>query len=261
MKYVLTIAGSDSCGGAGIQADLKTITSLGAHALTAITAVTAQNSGGIDSIHLITDGMISRQVDMVVKDIFPDSVKTGMLPTSDAIEEVADLIKRHSLNNIVVDPVFRASSGRQLMDDSALKILKNILLPFVNVITPNLDEAEILTGMRVRNKKDMEKAAREIKGYGPDVVVTGGHLEERCIDLLYDGKELFSFEGRKIKTDNSHGSGCVFSSSLATFLAMGYDIAKATGEAHEFTRKAIRQGYSWGGKYGVVNPANNRFHS
>jgi hydroxymethylpyrimidine kinase/phosphomethylpyrimidine kinase len=261
MKYVLTIAGSDSSGGAGIQADIKTITSLGGHALTAITAVTAQNSEGIDAIHVIADEMISRQVDMLINDVFPDSVKTGMLPTSEAIEAVADLIKRHNLNNIVVDPVLRASSGRQLMDDSAVTILKEVLLPLVGLITPNLDEAEVLAGMRVRNQGDMEKAAKRIKGYGPDVIVTGGHLEGECIDVLYNGKEVYKFKGKKIATNNSHGSGCVFSCSLATYLAMGHDTVKAAEQAHAFTRDAIKQGYSWGGRYGVVNPANLEFCS
>ncbi|MFC1867444.1 bifunctional hydroxymethylpyrimidine kinase/phosphomethylpyrimidine kinase [Thermodesulfobacteriota bacterium] len=254
MRYVLTIAGSDSCGGAGMQADIKTITSLGAHAMTALTAVTAQNSQGVIAIHEIPERFISIQVETLVEDLFPDSVKTGMLPTGSAVKEVAGIIKKNRFKRVVVDPVMRASTGRNLLDASTVPMLKDLLLPVANVVTPNLDEAGVLINKKIRNLNDMEEAAKEIKGLGPDVVVTGGHLEGKCVDLFYDGKKMHHFHGSKIETKNTHGSGCVFSTSLATFLALDNDVVEAVRLAHDFTRHAIEKGYPCGHGAGVVNP-------
>jgi len=254
MRYVLTIAGSDSCGGAGIQADIKTITSLNAHALVALTAVTAQNSLGVSAIQEIPTEIISSQIETIIDDISPHAVKTGMLPTGAAVKEVAGLIKRYEMVRLVVDPVMMASSGRELMEPSAISLLKDLLLPLAQVVTPNLDEAGVLTGKSVRNLKDMEEAAREIKDMGPDVVVTGGHMKDRCVDLLYDGKDIHHFTGTRIETENTHGSGCVFSTSLATFLAMDHDVTEATRLAHDFTRMALKNGYPCGRGAGVVSP-------
>ena len=255
MKYVLTIAGSDSCGGAGIQADIKTITSLGAHALTAITAVTAQNSMGISGVHEIPVEFIAMQIGSVVEDVFPDSVKIGMLSSGRVIENLAGMLGKYRLKNIVVDPVMRASTGRDLMDASSVALLKDSLLPLARVITPNLHEAGVLAGFNVTNPEEMKLAARELKKLGPDVIITGGHLEGMSMDILYDGKDVHDFHGERIATENTHGTGCVFSSSLASFLAMGKHIVEAARLAHQFTRGAIERGYHCGRGAGVVSPA------
>ncbi|MBN1624953.1 MAG: bifunctional hydroxymethylpyrimidine kinase/phosphomethylpyrimidine kinase [Deltaproteobacteria bacterium] len=256
MKYILTIAGSDSCGGAGIQADIKAITGLGCHALTAITAVTAQNSRGVSGIHEIPSEFIAMQIETVARDILPDAVKIGMLSSAPVIETVAGIIKTHGLKNIVLDPVMKASTGRDLIQASSISLLKEMLLPLADVITPNLDEAEILAGGRVKTPADMERAALELKKMGPLVVITGGHLAGNCMDLLYDGRDFHRFHGERIVTETTHGTGCVFSSSLACFLAMGNNIVDATGLAHEFTRRAIENGYSCGKGPGTVSPFN-----
>lgn len=254
MKYVLTIAGSDSCGGAGIQADIKTINGLGAHPLTVITALTAQNSLGIDAVHEIPATFISQQIETTVSDVFPDAAKIGMLSSGKAIRAVAKLVKRFELPRVVVDPVLRASTGESLLAPEAVSLLKEILLPLSRVVTPNLDEAEMLTGKRVRNLKEMEEAAKYIRNLGPDVVVTGGHLKGECVDLLYDGRAVYHFSGGKIDTEYVHGTGCVFSSALATFLASEEDVIKATEQAHEFARQAIERGYPCGKGAGAVRP-------
>jgi hydroxymethylpyrimidine/phosphomethylpyrimidine kinase len=254
MIYILIIAGSDSSGGAGIQADIKTITCLGAHAMTAITAVTAQNSMGIAETHRVPGNIISSQIERVLQDVFPGAVKTGMLYTARCIRKVAGAIKRYKLEKVVVDPVIRASKGGQLLEDSAVTLLKELLLPLAMVVTPNLYEAGILTGKRIRTPQEMEEAAEEIKGLGPNVVITGGHLEGDCVDILYDGKHMHYFRGDRIETANTHGSGCVFSASLATFMAMDHDLPEATRLAHDFTRRAIENSYSFGPRAGVVRP-------
>jgi hydroxymethylpyrimidine/phosphomethylpyrimidine kinase len=258
MRYILTIAGSDSCGGAGIQADIKTIFSLGAHALTAVTAITAQNSKGIVETFDVPGRIVSLQINTVIEDMFPHAVKIGMLHTGMIIKEVAGAIKRHKLKRVILDPVITASAGGQLLEESGFTLLKNLLLPLVTVITPNLYEAGRLAGYEVRNLDEMEKAAREIQNFGPHVVVTGGHMQGNCIDLLYDGKEMHYLQGPKIETANTHGSGCVFSASLATFLAMDYDIVEATRLAHNFTREAIANSYPCGHSPGVVYPGHKK---
>ena len=254
MKYVLVIAGSDSSGGAGIQADLKTVTCLGAHALTAITAVTAQSSQRINSIHGIPAGFISRQVETILEDLTPDAVKIGMLYSADAVFEVADLISRHALKPVVIDPVLKASTGKELLGHEALSVLREKLFPLARAVTPNLNEAGLLSGIKVETIDHMIKAAEIIGRTGPDVIVTGGHLEGKCVDILYDGKDLDMFEGEKIDTPNTHGSGCIFSSALATFLAFGERMKTATKMAHDFTRRAIVEGYPCGKGAGPARP-------
>jgi hydroxymethylpyrimidine/phosphomethylpyrimidine kinase len=254
MKYVLVIAGSDSCGGAGIQADIKTVTSLGAHALTAITAVTAQNSRGVEAVQKIPARFISKQIETVVEDISPDAAKIGMLFTAAAVREVARMVRKYKIPRLVVDPVIMASTGKGLLEPDAIPLLKEFLLPHARVITPNLDEAGILTGKRVRNLQDMEEASKAIKNLGPDVVVTGGHLKGECVDLLYDGRDTYHFYGSRIGKPHTHGSGCVFSTALATFLASEDDVIKATKLAHDFTRRAIERGYPCGRGAGTVRP-------
>jgi hydroxymethylpyrimidine kinase/phosphomethylpyrimidine kinase len=254
MKYVLTIAGSDSSGGAGIQADMKTITSLGAHALTVITALTAQNSLGVAAIKSVPARFISNQIETVVQDIFPNAVKIGMLFTGAAMRSVARDIKKYGLPWVVLDPVFRASTGKALLESTAVTCLREVLLPLTDVVTPNLEEAGILTGKRVRTLSDMKKACTVIKQMGPSAVITGGHLKGDCVDLLYTGEGFHAFYGERIKTEHTHGTGCVFSSALAAFLAMGCGLEKAVSEAHHFTRHAIAKGYPCGRGPGVVRP-------
>ena len=254
MKSVLSIAGSDSGGGAGIQADIKTITSLGAHALTVITALTAQNSLGISAVHPVPPGFIARQIKAIVEDSPPDSVKVGMLFTAAAVKTVSRMIGEYRLSPVVVDPVLRATTGRALLEPDALRVLKERLLPLAAVVTPNLDEAELLTGKRVRTLKEMERAAREIYRMGPRVVIKGGHLRRGISDVLFDGAEITVFRGREIASTSTHGTGCVFSSALATYLAMGQGLRQATQSAHDLVRRAIRGGYSVGRGRGAVAP-------
>jgi hydroxymethylpyrimidine kinase/phosphomethylpyrimidine kinase len=254
MKWILVIAGSDSCGGAGIQADIKTVSSLGAHALTAVTALTAQNSLGIAAIHRIPGKFLSRQIETLLEDTFPHAAKIGMLFSSANVREVARILKTYSIPRTVLDPVMAASTGMALLEPGALPLLKRLLLPHVTVVTPNLEEASRLSGRRVGSLRDMEEAARVIKDLGPNVVITGGHLKRACVDLLYDGREMHRFYGEKIATEHTHGSGCVFSTALATFLAIHEDLRIATERAHEFTRSAIACGYASGKGAGAVRP-------
>ena len=258
MKYILTIAGSDSCGGAGIQADIKTITALGAHAMTAITAITAQNSIGVSGVYEVPVESVSMQIEAVVEDILPDSTKVGMLSSARVIDTVAKAIMKYRLKNIVVDTVMKSSTGHDLTAPGAVALMKDFLLPLADVITPNIREAEILSGRRVTNQTEMEKAARELNWLGPAVVITGGHLEGSCTDILYDGRDFHHFPGERIETENTHGTGCVFSASLACFLARGKNIVEATGLAHEFTRRAIENSYLCGRGAGAVSPFQGR---
>ena len=257
MKRILIIAGSDSCGGAGIQADTKTITSLKAHALTVLTAVTAQNSLGITAIHKVPARFIAAQIETLIDDLMPDAVKIGMLYSTQAIKEVARSVKKHKLPNVVVDPILRASTGARLMEPEGISLLKKSLLPLADMVTPNLYEAGILAGKKVKDLNGMTEAAKLIKALGPDVVITGGHLTGRCVDLLYDGSDFYHFSGSRIDTPHTHGSGCVFSTALATFLAQEKGVINATKLAHDFTRRAIINGYPCGRGRGPVRPGYN----
>jgi hydroxymethylpyrimidine kinase/phosphomethylpyrimidine kinase len=254
MKYILSIAGSDSGGGAGIQADIKTITSLGAHALTVITALTAQNSLGVSAIHPVPPGFIARQIEAIVEDRPPDAVKVGMVFNAAAVKAVSRMIALYRLSPVVVDPVLRASTGSLLLEPDAVRVMRERLLPLATVVTPNLQEAELLTGKRVRTLKEMERAALEIFRMGPRVVIKGGHLKRESSDLLFDGKEVTVFHGKKIASTSTHGTGCVFSSALATFLAMGESLRESTQSAHDVVRRAIQGGYSFGRGRGAVAP-------
>jgi hydroxymethylpyrimidine kinase/phosphomethylpyrimidine kinase len=254
MKFVLSIAGSDSGGGAGIQADIKTITSLGAHALTVVTALTAQNSLEVSAIHPVPPAFIAHQIKAVVEDRLPDSVKVGMLFAVAAVRTVSRMIADYGLSPVVVDPVLRASTGRLLLEPGAIRVLKEHLLPLATVVTPNLDEAELLTGKRVRTLREMERAALEIYRMGPRVVIKGGHLQRGSSDVFFDGKELAVMHGKRIASPFTHGTGCVFSSALATFLALGENMKDAAQSAHDLVRRAIRGGYPVGCGAGTVAP-------
>jgi hydroxymethylpyrimidine/phosphomethylpyrimidine kinase len=254
MINVLTIAGSDSCGGAGIQADIKTIHSLGAHALTAVTVVTAQNSLGVSATYSVPATFIIRQVETVLSDAPPRAVKIGMLGKAAAIRAVTSIVKGYKLENVVLDPVIRATTGNRLLDNKAVSVLRDLLIPNVRVITPNLEEAGVLLGRTVRSLSDAEEAAWILHEMGPEVVVTGGHLPGECVDIVCSGRGLHKFRGERLDNPHNHGTGCVFSSALATCLGFGDDILKAAERAGRFTRNAIKNGYPCGKGAGVVNP-------
>lgn len=254
VKYVLVIAGSDSSGGAGIQADIKTVASLGGHPLTAIAALTAQNSLGIAAIHKIPAAFLGTQIECILEDVFPDAVKLGMLYSAANVRKVAELVKKHALPNLVLDPVLKATTGRSLIEAEAVVLLKKLLMPMVTVVTPNLEEASQLSGRRVESTSEMEEAAKVIRNMGPNVIVTGGHLKSECVDVLFDGHEMIHFRSERIDSEHTHGSGCVFSTALATYLAITGDLRTAAGLAHEFAHVAIHKGYSCGRGAGPVSP-------
>ena len=222
MKTALTIAGSDSCGGAGIQADIKTMTCNGIYAMSAITALTAQNTTGVAGISEVTPEFLEQQITAVVTDIKPDAVKTGMIPSSQQIEVIASCIKKYDLKNIVVDPVMVATSGSKLISEEAVETLKKQLFSLAAVVTPNIPEAEILSGMKIESEMDMQVAAEKICfESGCAVLVKGGHSISDANDFLYDGKNGRWFMGKRIENPNTHGTGCTLSSAIAANLAKG----------------------------------------
>jgi len=259
MIKVLTIAGSDSGGGAGIQADIKTIFTLGAYPLTVISALTAQNSQGVDSILKVPPDFVAAQMKSVISDMSPHATKTGMLLNASILKAVVRTVERYRLPLLVVDPVILSSTGKVLLESNAINMLREQLLPLATFVTPNLHEAEVLSGRKVGNLQEMVAAAKQIKEFGPDnVIITGGHLGEECIDILYNGKEVYRFGGPRIESEHTHGSGCVFSAALATFLAMGNNVRKGVEMANNFTRKAISKGSRVGKGPGSVQPPSNR---
>ncbi|MBR5809013.1 MAG: bifunctional hydroxymethylpyrimidine kinase/phosphomethylpyrimidine kinase, partial [Clostridia bacterium] len=235
MKTALTIAGSDSSGGAGMQADIKTITMHGVYAMSAITALTAQNTLGVRAILDSTPEFLKEQLDAVFEDIFPDSVKVGMVSSSEIIDVIADRLKFYNAKNIVVDPVMVATSGSALIKTDAIKTLVEKLLPIATLVTPNIPEAEILSGMKISNKCDMIKAAEFIeKSYGCSVLLKGGHSINDANDLLYEKGEFTWFNGKRIDNPNTHGTGCTLSSAIASNLAKGYPLAESVKKAKEY---------------------------
>ncbi len=257
MKVVLTIAGSDSMGGAGIQADIKTITALGAHATSVITAVTAQNSTEVEAIYTLSPKIVEDQMEAVLHDIRPDSVKIGMLGGAEIVRLVSSLIKKYDLKRVVVDPVLRASTGATLLEEEAIEVLKGELFPLAYIITPNIPEAEALCAQEIRDTKAMAKAAKKLHQMGPRaVVITGGHLEGAPADFFWDGETEAIISGKRSQNPHDHGSGCVFSSALAAYLAEGKrpPPLEATKLAQQFTIRAIMHGYRCGKGRGPVNP-------
>ncbi|UCH23477.1 MAG: bifunctional hydroxymethylpyrimidine kinase/phosphomethylpyrimidine kinase [Deltaproteobacteria bacterium] len=255
MKRILTVAGSDSGGGAGIQADLKAITVLGGYGLSVITALTAQNTVGVQAVHPVPIGFIEQQLDSVLSDIGADAAKTGMLATPEIVEVVADGLNRYNIEPLVVDPVMVAKSGDSLLSEAARKTLKTALLPLAAVVTPNLPEAAVLCGRPVKNLDDMREAARRIYDLGPDnVVIKGGHLEGRAVDLLFDGVSFETLEAPRLNQRNTHGTGCTFSAALATILAEGEQITEALQKAKKFITRAIAAGLDIGAGHGPTNP-------
>lgn len=243
--HVLSIAGSDSGGGAGIQADLKTCAALGVYGMTAITAITAQNTQGVRAIHSVPPEVIAAQIDAVAGDIGVEAVKIGMLHAPEVAEAVAAALERHAFAQVVLDPVMVATSGSVLMEDSTVSVLVKRLFPLASMITPNLDEAALLLGRKLETVEQMRSAAYELQAMGARaVLLKGGHLPgERVADvlLLENGEELVMDDAR-IATRNTHGTGCALSSAIASYLALGEDLPDAVRMAREFVRKALEAG-------------------
>ena len=256
MKTALSIAGSDCSGGAGIQADIKTMTLNGVYAMTAITALTAQNTAGVRAIQEVSPEFLAQQTDAVFEDIFPDAVKIGMLPSSDLIRIAADRLKHYGARNIVVDPVMVATSGSRLMQSDAIKALMNELLPIATLVTPNIPEAEVLSGMSIRNEADMLSAAQKIHGIcGCSVLLKGGHSLNDANDLLYDGSDSIWFHGNRISNPNTHGTGCTLSSAIAANLAKDFPLSESIQRAKDYISGALAAMLDLGKGSGPLNHA------
>ncbi len=250
----LTIAGSDSGGGAGVQADLKTFAAHGVYGASVITAVTAQNTQAVTAVHEIPPEIVAAQIDAVLTDIGADAVKTGMLSSSPVIKAVAEGLGRHGAARLVVDPVMVAKSGDRLLREDAVGSLRNLLLPLASVVTPNAPEAEALAEMTIETAEDARAAARRIREQGAAaVVVKGGHLPGAAVDWLYDGVSFRRFEAERVDTGNTHGTGCTFASAIAANLAKGLELAAAVERAKEFVTQALRHSYPVGRGHGPLN--------
>ena len=240
MRTALTIAGSDSSGGAGIQADIKTMISNGVFAMSAITALTAQNTVGVTDIMTVTPEFLKAQLDAVFSDIYPDAVKIGMVASSQLIETIANVLTAYEAKNIVVDPVMVATSGSKLIKDDAVKALQEKLLPMATVVTPNIPEATILSGIEVKDEEDMIAAARIIsETYHCSVLLKGGHQINDANDLLYREGSYVWFRGKRIDNPNTHGTGCTLSSAIASNLAKGYELDIAVKRAKDYISGAL----------------------
>ena len=247
MKTALTIAGSDCSGGAGIQADIKTMTMNGVYAMSAITALTAQNTTGVRKIQESTPEFLEQQIDAVFEDIFPDAVKIGMVSSSEIVCVIADRLKYHKAKNIVVDPVMVATSGSSLMKTDAVKTLIDVLLPIATLVTPNIPEAEVLSGISIENKEDMQTAAKTIGDkYSCAVLLKGGHSINDANDLLYADGEFKWFYGKRIDNPNTHGTGCTLSSAIAANLAKGFNVSDSVRKAKEYISDALAAGLDLG---------------
>ena len=247
MKTVLTVAGSDSSGGAGIQADIKTMTMNGVYAMSAITSLTAQNTLGVRAILNSTPKFLKEQLDAVFEDIFPDSVKIGMVSSGELIDVISDRLKYYKAKNIVIDPVMVATSGSVLMKNEAIKTLTTKLLPIATLVTPNIPEAEVLSNMKILDKKDMMKAAEFIgKSFGCSVLLKGGHSINDANDLLCEKGKVIWFEGNRIDNPNTHGTGCTLSSAIASNLAKGFTLADSVKRAKDYISDALKEGLDLG---------------
>ncbi|HEX9363965.1 MAG TPA: bifunctional hydroxymethylpyrimidine kinase/phosphomethylpyrimidine kinase [Candidatus Dormibacteraeota bacterium] len=255
LPVALTIAGSDSGGGAGIQADLKTFAALGVHGTSAITAITAQNTTGVTNILELPTGLIREQIAVVVQDLGVQAAKTGMLSSAAIIATVAETISDVGIHQLVVDPVMVAKGGAKLLRDDAVAALRERLVPLATVITPNLPEAEVLLDRKIASLDERRAAARDLVGLGARVaVVKGGHAEGDAIDVFFDGIEIVELRAKRIPTANTHGSGCVFSAAIAANLAHGRDPLAAVHVAKEFITGAIANSLDIGQGHGPVNP-------
>ncbi len=258
MKTALTIAGSDSSGGAGIQADIKAMTMNGVYAMSAVTALTAQNTTGVRSISEVTPDFLRDQLDMIFTDIRPDAVKIGMVSSSELIKVIAERLTFYKAENIIVDPVMVATSGAELVKREAVTTLKECLLPIADLITPNIPEAELLSGMKIAGEKDMERAAVCInRGFGCAVLLKGGHSVSDANDLLCKNGEIKWFCGRRIANPNTHGTGCTLSSAIAANLAKGFDLDTSVRRAKDYISSALAAMLDLGQGSGPMNHAFN----
>ena len=240
MRTALTIAGSDSSGGAGIQADIKTMIANGVYAMSAITALTAQNTTGVTGIMEVSPEFLEQQLDAVITDIRPDAVKIGMVSSEELIKMISKKLKEYHLENIVVDPVMVATSGSRLISETAIDTLETQLLPMATVITPNIPEAEVLAEMEIRSEDDMVEAAKKIhEMYHCAVLCKGGHSLNDANDLLYQDGETTWFHGKRINNPNTHGTGCTLSSAIASNLAKGYSLEESIHRAKEYISGAL----------------------
>ena len=270
MKNVLTIAGSDSCGGAGIQADLKTFSAHGVYGMSVITAVTAQNTQGVLAVQDISVELIEKQIKAIFEDIKVDGLKIGMVSQTDTINAIGEGLRYYKPSNIVLDPVMLnitgsstifeldpvmvSKSGYHLLQQSAKEALINSLVPLATIVTPNIPEAEVLTGMRIGSIEEMKKAARMIFEMGPhNVLLKGGHLDDDATDILFDGNKISCLKSKRINTKNTHGTGCTLSSAIASNLAKGYSVAEAVALAKEYITIAIENSLSVGKGVGPTN--------
>ncbi len=255
MKRALTIAGSDSGGGAGIQADLKTFCAFGVYGMSSITSITAQNTQGVEAIFDLPPSLVAKQIECVASDIGVDAAKTGMLSNSSIIEAVAEEIKKFNIEKLVVDPVMVSKSGALLLEREAVDALVHKLFPLSFLITPNLPEASFLVGEEIKDISDMERACISLKKWGPRyVLLKGGHLpEEEIVDILFDGEEFISFPARRIATKNTHGTGCTYSAAICALLSLGYSITEAVKTAHEYMIQVITHSLNLGKGFGPVN--------
>ena len=250
----LTIAGSDSGAGAGIQADLKTFAALGVYGLSVVTAVTAQNTVEVAAIAEVPEEVVIAQIDTVLEDIGAHAVKTGMLSSTPIIQNTADRLEAWGIKHLVVDPVMVSKSGAPLLQPEAIASLKKDLLPFATIVTPNVPEAEVLTNRKISTPEDAEEAARVISAMGPDVVIIkGGHLKGPTIDLVYTNGEFIPMEGQRIDTKNTHGTGCTYSAAMTAFLAMGIETIEAIRLAKRFIENALTHSYAIGEGHSPVN--------
>ena len=252
---LLIIAGSDSSGGAGIQADIKTATSLGVYAMTAITAITAQNTTGVKSIVSIPPKEIFNQISFSVQDIRPNSIKIGMLHNVSVIKEVIKAIKKNKLKNIVIDPVMVAKSGHRLISNSSINFLRKKLLPYALLVTPNIPEAETLIKKKIKNLEDVIKAGKEILKFGPKfVLIKGGHTNKSFIeDVLISKNNIKIFKNKKIKTKNTHGTGCTLSTAIASFISKNYSMNESCRRSIQYVHKAILLNPKFGRGHGPIN--------
>ena len=256
MKTALTIAGSDCSGGAGIQADLKTMTMNGVYAMSAITALTAQNTTGVRAIQESTPDFLKQQLDAIFEDIYPDAVKIGMVASSELIRVTADRLRHYDAKNIVVDPVMVATSGSALMKNDAVQTLIEELLPVSTLVTPNIPEAQVLSGLTIESKEDMIAAAKQIgDNYHCAVLLKGGHSINDANDLLYANGELTWFEGKRIDNPNTHGTGCTLSSAIASNLAKGFTLAESVQRAKDYISGALAAMLDLGKCSGPMNHA------
>ena len=249
----MTIAGSDSGAGAGIQADLKTFAALGVYGTSVLTAITAQNTLGVTAVHEVPVDVVAAQIEAVVSDIGADAVKTGMLSSQDIIETVARELAHFRVDRLVVDPVMVAKSGDRLLREDAVDAMRRLLIPLATVVTPNIPEAETLAEMRIESPEDARRAAKKLVSMGArSAVVKGGHLKGAPVDLFYDGRDFREFSGPRIETKNTHGTGCTFASAIAACLAKGMGVAEAVETAKEYVTGGLRNSLSIGGGHGPL---------